>query len=372
MNSICWQINLQKHFGGGEVYTAFVSRALRRRGWQVHTLVAEDARFWRGLNLGGGELHAIRNHAQIMDLLANRPGVIVNHGAPSAELNAGLAGESRYTAIAHMPIHNRNPEPFQPCARVFGVSAYVIRTLRQRGLTNVYGDPLYGVADLDRGETDARHIIARSRYDWDERKLRDRSFKYIEPLCNRFTPTRIFTPRPGLTLGIVSRLTTIKQFPELLKWLAPVIHAYPGVNLEIFGAGGWRSVKDLEHILKPIAERVRWWGFQQDIKRIYGLVDFVLGGLPEMEALGLNLLEAQAMGTPVLAVNAPPFEETVEDGHGGFRYTDPREDAGADFHRLLGQLVSGLRPDPAREKHLRRFDLHRFGARLEKAIHCVV
>ena len=45
MKSICWQINLQKHFGGGEVYTAFVSRALRRRGWQVHTLVAEDARF---------------------------------------------------------------------------------------------------------------------------------------------------------------------------------------------------------------------------------------------------------------------------------------------------------------------------------------
>ena len=37
----------------------------------------------------------------------------------------------------------------------------------------------------------------------------------------------------------------------------------------------------------------------------------------------------------MIAVNAPPFSETVVDGETGFLYRDPRQYAGADFGRQL-------------------------------------
>jgi len=86
---------------------------------------------------------------------------------------------------------------------------------------------------------------------------------------------------------------------------------------------------------------VRFWGHQSDVAAAYRSVDFLLTGLPEKEALGLNVIEAQACGTPVLAPDAPPFDETVQHGVTGLRYRDPREDAGEDFERALRSILAG-------------------------------
>jgi glycosyltransferase involved in cell wall biosynthesis len=184
------------------------------------------------------------------------------------------------------------------------------------------------------------------------------------------TPGRAFNRHAGLTLGIVSRLTPIKQFPRLFSILAPVLARYPQVNLEIFGSGGYASVRDLQHALAPMRRQVRFWGHQADVARVYPQLDYVLSGLPEKEALGLNLIEAQACGTPVLAVNAPPFTETVLDGASGYLFDDPRRDAGEDFGRLLERLLAGAaRPDPrAAAAHLARFSRDAFRARVREAL----
>jgi len=103
---------------------------------------------------------------------------------------------------------------------------------------------------------------------------------------------------------------------------------------------------------------------------VYGQIDYVLSGLPEKEALGLNLIEAQACGTPVLAIAAPPFTETVIDGQTGFLFEDPRKDGGAAFAELL-QRLQGLvrRPDPrAAVAHLKLFSQEAFRERLQKAL----
>ena len=88
-------------------------------------------------------------------------------------------------------------------------------------------------------------------------------------------------------------------------------------------------------------ERVRFWGHQSDVGAVYRNIDFLLAGLPEKEALGLNVIEAQACGTPVLAPDAPPFDETVMHGVSGLRYHDPRGDGGADFERILRIVRDG-------------------------------
>jgi glycosyltransferase involved in cell wall biosynthesis len=95
-------------------------------------------------------------------------------------------------------------------------------------------------------------------------------------------------------------------------------------------------------------------------------VDFLLTGLPEKEALGLNVIEAQACGTPVIAPDAPPFDETVMHGVTGLRYRDPRGDGGADFERTLKILLAGgfrFDHDAARD-HLASFSEEAFTGRV--------
>src|SRR5690606_38708058 len=125
----------------------------------------------------------------------------------------------------------------------------------------------------------------------------------------------------------------------------------------------------LKQALAPMREQVRFWGLQTDVASIYPQLDYVLSGLPEKEALGLNLIEAQVCGTPVLAVRAPPFTETVAYGVTGHLFTDPRQDAGAAFAVLLGRLLGGGRVDPLQApEHLARFRMEAFAARVAHAL----
>jgi len=130
------------------------------------------------------------------------------------------------------------------------------------------------------------------------------------------------------------------------------------VRLEIFGNGGYAQVRDLRRALVPLGPRARFWGYQANVAEIFPQLDYLMTGLPEKEALGLNAIEAQACGTPVLAPDAPPFTETVIEGASGFRYRDPRQDGGRHFAQILDAILAGRpRPDPriAAKEHLLQF-----------------
>jgi glycosyltransferase involved in cell wall biosynthesis len=176
-----------------------------------------------------------------------------------------------------------------------------------------------------------------------------------------------YCKRPGLTLGLVSLIAPIKQFAELFSILAPILARRPSVNLDIFGAGGYAQVRDLRRALAPLEARARFWGYQRNVGAIYAQLDYLMTGLPEKEALGLNALEAQSCGTPVLAPDAPPFTETIVDGAGGYLYRDPRADGGRHFAEILDAILAGRpRPDPriAAKEHLAQFS---HGALVERA-----
>ena len=268
-----------------------------------------------------------------------------------------------------MPVQGRDPAAFADHDRIYAVSGWVRDGLKAAGLP-AWDAPLYGVADFI-GQTGTGTIRRGSRYDWDRRKGRDRLLGWLEPVAETLRPHPTFERRPGLTLGIVSRLTPIKQFPLLFSHLAPLLARHREVNLEIFGSGGYASVRDLDRALAALPPgQARFWGQQGNVAGIYRQLDYLLSGLPEKEALGLNIIEAQACGTPVIAVKAPPFTETVLHGETGFLYRDPRQDAGADFGRLLGELQAGRarpRPELALE-HLARFSFAAFVERLRPVV----
>lgn len=372
MNKVCYQINLQQGFGGGEIYTRFFSNVLQQLGWQVTLFVHKNAGFWRKLDMPGVTLVPVGSYEEIHAHLPAERSLFITHSPAIGRLASTLASKHVLAGFAHMPLYNRNPEPFRPYHLIFAVSGHVIDSLRAAGIDSYYEEPLYGVADLTRPATQqATAIRAASVYDWDTRKVRDRLLSHLYPAWFALKPTKVFRKRKGLTLGIVSRLTPIKQFPLMFGILAPILQQFPDVKLEIFGSGGYASVRDLRLSLHPIAGQVRWWGHQNDMGAIYPQLDFLLTGLPEKEALGLNVIEAQACGTPVLAANAPPFTETVVEGETGYFFTDPRQDDGHDFARLLGKLLTTKEkcPDPRRATtHLERFSLAQFSQRVERAM----
>jgi glycosyltransferase involved in cell wall biosynthesis len=263
-------------------------------------------------------------------------------------------------------MHQREPEWLNHCSHVATVSQYCLDLLRRANVQRLYPEPMYGIADIARGDP-AAPVLRNSPYMWDRRKLRDR----LLSVFHSFEKAR-YEKRPGLTLGIVSLIVPIKQFPLLFSHIAPLL-ARHGVNLEIFGAGGYAQVRDLRKQLRPIGDRARFWGYQDNVAAVFPRIDYLLTGLPEKEALGLNVLEAQMAGTPVLAPQAAPFTETVLEGRTGFMYRDPREDAGADFEKLIKEIKDGkVRPDPlAAREHLERFSYPAFAARVKKLLHAI-
>ena len=364
---VCHQVNLQRGFGGGEVYTIFFARALEALGVQTVLYAHRDASFWEAHLPATAKVIRVEETGQILQHAPSGPCWLAFHtpGPKHAVAQLRNAGH-RLTAFVHMPLYGRDPESLRPYEILFAVSRHVAASLQAAAMAGIYPEPLYGVAMLEGRDGHDTALHAASPYDWDTRKVRDRVFGLAYALYEPRRRRAVFARLPGVALGIVSRLTPIKQFPLLFRHLAPVLARHPQFRLEIFGAGGYASVRDLRRALAPLRERVRFWGTQTQVGAAYRSIDYLLTGLPEKEALGLNVLEAQACGCPVLAVDAPPFTETVAPEVTGLLYPDPRQDGGAGFERLLARLSAApFRIDEARARaHLAQFSSEAFRTRV--------
>jgi glycosyltransferase involved in cell wall biosynthesis len=349
-------VNLQPNVGGGEVYTRALTRALVDAGAQVTLYVHPSVRLWDGMDGPGLDIVRIGDENQLPGRLPGKDAIVLTESPISPPCVKHLAANHRLAGFAHMPMVERSVESFRPYRLVATVSQYCIGLLRAAGLAQVYPEPVYGTADLARS---IEPVVRRSPYIVDPKKFRDVLIGRIGALAGLAgRKQEPFVRRSGLTLGLVSLIAPIKQFPALFSILAPILARRAAVRLEIFGAGGYAQVRDLRRAVAPLGDRARFWGYQSSVGAVYPQLDYLMTGLPEKEALGLNALEAQACGTPVLAPDAPPFTETVLDGAGGFLYRDPRKDGGRDFERTLDAILAGRpRPDPrvAAREHLRKF-----------------
>lgn len=373
MTKRIFQLNLQKHFGGGEVYTHFLCQALDRLDIPHTLITSDDTNCWDTLSFNKTKLEkSAANISSILNIVGKEPSIFITHGNVAAEWREAIKSAGhKLIGIAHMPLYGRNPDSYLGYDGVIGVSQYVVNSLKDSNTSNVYENPWYGVASLERNVKPHQQLVANSKYDWDLRKGRDRLFSWLEPLYLPLKKQQEWHKKEGITVGIVSRITPIKQFPLMFEHIAQALTDVPNLNIEIIGSGGYASVRDLKKALEPLKDKVRFWGFQNDINQVYGNLDFLLTGLPEKEALGLNVIEAQALGLPVLAVNAMPFTETVLDEKSGFLFTDPREDNGQHLAKILTDIQSDKDkyPEPLKHaEHLHRFSLDSFTKRVEQSL----
>lgn len=127
-------------------------------------------------------------------------------------------------------------------------------------------------------------------------------------------------PDDAPIIMLPGRLTRWKGQKELLQALAQ-LRQHNFCCLFLGSDHGHESYrKELEESVKKLdlAGRVKWVGECKDMAAAYMLADVVISNSIEPEAFGRVVVEAQAMGRPVIATNHGGSAETIIDGMTGF------------------------------------------------------
>jgi glycosyltransferase involved in cell wall biosynthesis len=311
------------HQGGGAgsvTSTLHLSLGLARAGWHVRFVCPPDSEVERLATAGGLEVHPLRleagsrmrNARRLAHLLACYPADIVNSQSARDRKALTWLALRRKLEVPFVATRRQLPRTFvlenwlasRLAARTIAVSTRVGEALARRGtprgklvivpngLVTARVDAPVSAADLERW---------RSAIAWD----------------------------PGRrTLGIVSRRK------DQLVVLAALDRVRTPVRLVLAGVGSDERI-EAAIARAPGRHAVVALPFAPDIRPLYELLDFVL--LPSrMEGFSQTLLEAMALGKPVIASAAAGNLDLVTDGGDGLLVapTDPAAWAAA-IERLL-------------------------------------
>jgi glycosyltransferase involved in cell wall biosynthesis len=155
---------------------------------------------------------------------------------------------------------------------------------------------------------------------------------------------RLGVPKDAILIGGLGRLTWEKGFPDLIKAFANLEGT--DVRLVIAGDGpDWEELRALARSL-DVSSRVLLPGFVDDVPSLLADLDvFVLSSYREGHPM--SLLEAMAMGCPVVATDIAGVGDTVADG------VDGRLVAAGDVE-AMAQAVTALINDSDAARRLGR------------------
>jgi len=146
-------------------------------------------------------------------------------------------------------------------------------------------------------------------------------------------PLRERPPR----VAYVGRLERYKRIDVMLRALAPLAAKHPALEIGVIGRGADRE--RLEALARELglASRTHFLGFLDDDARDRWLADSRACVCPsEKEGWGLTVIEANAVGTPVVASDAPGLRDSVRHGETG--WLAPIGDAAAFGARIAALL----------------------------------
>lgn len=344
--------------GGGETYLFLLADRLPRDRYAFSALCPSERPLSNRLrSIGVGvvpfEIPRLLSLAALVRLVRlfrqHRPDIVQSHGART-NLYAALAGRWARVPIIVCTIHNSLYDyPISHIRR----SLYLIG----ERLTFALSDRVVCVADalaqdlMKRSGRDPRKIqVIRNGVDLNafDPKTVDGSTVRREFGLEKDTPL----------IGIVGRMTPQKGHRDLLTALVQIRAAVPAVRVLIVGNGPLRDE------LVEYAGRHRlddcciFTGPREDIPAVIGALDVV--ALPSLsEGLPFVLLEAMAMGKPVVATRINGVREVVEDGVTAL-LIPPREPAmlaGAISALLINQELRSRLGAAARQHVERRFSL---------------
>lgn len=131
-----------------------------------------------------------------------------------------------------------------------------------------------------------------------------------------------------LRLAICGRLLAVKRQHLAILALADLLRRGVDARLTIIGDGPERDALKRCAAENGVTDRVTFTGLTDNPYRFMGAADICLM-TSQTEGLGMVILEAMALGRPVVAVRIPATEELVTDGSGILCGDSPSEIADA-------------------------------------------
>ncbi|MFT3913261.1 MAG: glycosyltransferase [Anaeromyxobacteraceae bacterium] len=124
-------------------------------------------------------------------------------------------------------------------------------------------------------------------------------------------------------IGMVARLSIIKDQETLVRAMALVHEVRPDARLWIVGEG--ETKEHLEALAGElgIAQVARFWGKRADVPELLGQMDVYVFSTTRDEGFGIAVVEGLAAGIPVIASDVPACREVLEAGYG--RLVPPRD-----------------------------------------------
>jgi glycosyltransferase involved in cell wall biosynthesis len=120
----------------------------------------------------------------------------------------------------------------------------------------------------------------------------------------------------GIKIVHIGRFDPAKNHELLIDAFAIVSGNFPGTKLLLIGEGDYRARIMKKVVKNNLTNHVDFLGVRKDIARILSGCDiFVLSSISE--GFGLALVEAMAMGLPVVSTNVGGVREVVRDGVNG-------------------------------------------------------
>jgi glycosyltransferase involved in cell wall biosynthesis len=124
---------------------------------------------------------------------------------------------------------------------------------------------------------------------------------------------RLNIPLEAPVIGTISRLDPVKGNQYFIASLPDIVKTFPSLKVFIVGDGSER--RKLERRVKKLglSENVIFTGECKDVRWILSIFDIcVLSSLNE--GMGICLLEAQALGVPIVATKVGGIPDVVRDG----------------------------------------------------------
>jgi glycosyltransferase involved in cell wall biosynthesis len=348
--------------GGAQVHIAQIFGRLARRGWPVTLACSrfaggptrervDDMDVWRVAPLAA--FYPSVALAVARETRRDRFDVVVEclnkvpffsplySGVPVLALCHHLFGSVAFQQVA-WPI----------AAAVVSAEALIPRLYR--------GRPFVAISESSRDDLVARGIPAR-----DVRV----SHCGAEPATCAVDPAR---PRP-CRIAYLGRLEPYKRIEIVLEAAARLVGRFPALELLVIGQGGARAALEQRATALGLAERTHFVGFVSAERRDALLASTRVCVMPSpKEGWGLSVIEANAVGTPVVASDAPGLRDSVRHAETGFLVAGA--DPAAYAERIAALLADDALATAMSARALawsRRFDWERaaseMGESLERA-----
>jgi glycosyltransferase involved in cell wall biosynthesis len=177
----------------------------------------------------------------------------------------------------------------------------------------------------------------------------------------------------GPNVGVFGVLEPRKGHADLIQACATLMDRWPTLNLWIVGGLSFEQHGPYEAGLKRLArdlgmaDRVHFTGRRDDIPDLMAAMDAVVSPSVGFESLPTVLIEACALGVPVLGTDVGGVREIIRHGETGL--LAPPRTPGALAHHLALLLSGAGRPmaDRAQTETRRRFSPARFAADIHES-----